>query len=525
MAYTSSYSGAEVDGVIGLFNNKGLGSVTGLVKRNADGSFVAGSAGSGTVTSVASGDGLTGGPVTSTGTIKANLKSYTKLTANSSAATETAGRIYPTVLDKSGYLAVVVPWTDNNTTYSAGTGLILTGGEFSVKLGYTTSGNNRAVTSDSNGNLYVVQKDNNTTYSLTQDATDGHKITLTPSSGTAQTITIPDNDTTYTFTDNNPTLSWGTKSKVATVGGTDIHVTMPSNPNTNTTYSLSQDPNDGHKITLTPSSGTAQTITIPDNNTTYSAGTGLSLSGGAFSVKTGYTTSGNNRAVQTDSSGNLYVVQKDSNTWTAMVGATSSADGSVGYVNATPPKDGYNTKYLRADGTWSVPPNTTYSTTGSATPSMTTTATKTTLGTAFTVPNVTSAGSASTWAFEEVSIPNVTAAGSASSWTFEEKSIPNVTAVGSGSASLTASVSSHVLSFSLSHTHTAPTLGTAIKVQSKSGGGNGSAPTLGTAIKVQSKKSGGNGSAPTLGTAFTIPNVTGNTTGSVSGGAHTHSIG
>ena len=38
----------------------------------------------------------------------------------------------------------------------------------------------------------------NTTYSLTQDSTDGHKITLTPSSGTAQTITIPDNNSTYT---------------------------------------------------------------------------------------------------------------------------------------------------------------------------------------------------------------------------------------------------------------------------------------------------------------------------------------
>lgn len=39
--------------------------------------------------------------------------------------------------------------------------------------------------------------DNNTTYTLTQDSTDGHKITLTPSSGTATTITIPDNNTTY----------------------------------------------------------------------------------------------------------------------------------------------------------------------------------------------------------------------------------------------------------------------------------------------------------------------------------------
>lgn len=50
--------------------------------------------------------------------------------------------------------------------------------------------------------------------------------------------------------------------------------------------------------------------------------------------------------------------QQDNNTWTAMTGATSSANGTVGYVNAVPPKDGYNTKYLRADGTWTVPPNT-----------------------------------------------------------------------------------------------------------------------------------------------------------------------
>lgn len=49
--------------------------------------------------------------------------------------------------------------------------------------------------------------------------------------------------------------------------------------------------------------------------------------------------------------------QQDNNTWTAMAGASSSANGSAGYVPA-PPRDGYNTKYLRADGTWSIPPNT-----------------------------------------------------------------------------------------------------------------------------------------------------------------------
>ena len=36
-----------------------------------------------------------------------------------------------------------------------------------------------------------------TTYTLTQDQVDGHKITFTPSTGNATTITIPDNDTTY----------------------------------------------------------------------------------------------------------------------------------------------------------------------------------------------------------------------------------------------------------------------------------------------------------------------------------------
>lgn len=161
-----------------------------------------------------------------------------------------------------------------------------------------------------------------------------------------------------------------------------------------------------------------------------------------------------------------------------------------------------------------------------------TTATKTTLGTAFTIPNVTSAGNASTWAFEEVSIPNVTAAGSASTWAFEDIACDDITSwsAGSGSASISGAVDSSdstQLNITISHTHTAPSLSyTARTVSSKKSGANGSAPTLGTAIKVQSKKSGANGSAPTLGTAFTVPNVTGNTsaTVSVTDPGHTHSI-
>ncbi len=69
----------------------------------------------GTVTSVATGVGLTGGTVTTSGTIKAKLRSETALTVDSAAATTTSGRVYPVAVDKSGYLSVNVPWTDTNT--------------------------------------------------------------------------------------------------------------------------------------------------------------------------------------------------------------------------------------------------------------------------------------------------------------------------------------------------------------------------------------------------------------------------
>lgn len=69
---------------------------------------------SGTVTNIATGVGLTGGPITTTGTIKAKLKSETNATYDSNSITNTSGRQYAVVPDKTnGYLSVNVPWTDN----------------------------------------------------------------------------------------------------------------------------------------------------------------------------------------------------------------------------------------------------------------------------------------------------------------------------------------------------------------------------------------------------------------------------
>lgn len=71
--------------------------------------------------------------------------------------------------------------------------------------------------------------------------------------------------------------------------------------------------NDG-KLTITVN-GTAHTFTANQSgntsfsitDTTYTAGTGLNLSNGVFSVKTGYSTNGKNYKVATDTNGNLYV--------------------------------------------------------------------------------------------------------------------------------------------------------------------------------------------------------------------------
>jgi hypothetical protein len=63
-------------------------------------------------------------------------------------------------------------------------------------------------------------------------------------------------------------------------------------------------------------------------------------------------------ATSVSSDANGVITINSTNTWNAMTGATSSADGTVGYVNAVPPKANYNTAYLRADGTWQVPPDT-----------------------------------------------------------------------------------------------------------------------------------------------------------------------
>ena len=95
----------------------------------------------------------------------------------------------------------------------------------------------------------------------------------------------------------------------------------------NPTITINQGGTKKGSFTLNQSGAT--TIELTDNNTTYTAGTGLSLSNGAFSVKTGYTTNGKNYKVATDNSGNLYVsVPWNNDTWRPVVDNLTTTDAT-----------------------------------------------------------------------------------------------------------------------------------------------------------------------------------------------------
>lgn len=72
-----------------------------------------GGAGGGTITSITAGDGLItadGNSITTSGTIKANLRSYTRLSGKPANTGEEDNKIYPVSLDSEGKLSVNVPW-------------------------------------------------------------------------------------------------------------------------------------------------------------------------------------------------------------------------------------------------------------------------------------------------------------------------------------------------------------------------------------------------------------------------------
>lgn len=293
----------------------------------------------------------------------------------------TSGKNYKLQVDASGNAFVNVPWTDNNTTYNQATADTLG----LVKIGYTTSGKNYAVSLDSNGKMYVnvPWTDNNTTYAqATSDklglvkigysATGKNYPVVLDGSGKMY-VNVPWTDTNTTYANMGaatssdagkaglvPAPSAGAQGKYLRGDGT--WQTPP-----NTTYAKANTSTLGlvmigyaengknYPVELDGSGKMYVNVPWTDTNTTYGV---VGANGSTGLVKNGSTvTSASGYIACPIISGVPYY--KDTNTTYAnMKAATASAAGAAGLVPA--PAAGKQTSFLRGDGTWVVPTNTTY---------------------------------------------------------------------------------------------------------------------------------------------------------------------
>lgn len=291
----------------------------------------------------------------------------------------TSGKNYKVQLDSSGNAYVNVPWTDNNTTYSQATsdnlGL--------VKIGYSANGKNYPVALDGNGKMYVnvPWTDTDTTYTNmgAASASASGKAGLVPAPAAGAQAKYLRGDGTWQTPPNTTYSNMGgaTSSAAGSAG-------------------LVPAPTAGKQTSFLRGDGTW----VVPTNTTYAKANTTTLG----LVMIGYTENGKNYPVELDSSGKMYVnvpwtdtnttygvvgangstglvkngstvtsasgytacpivggipYYKDTNTTYAnMKAATASAAGAAGLVPA--PAAGNQTSFLRGDGTWVVPTNTTY---------------------------------------------------------------------------------------------------------------------------------------------------------------------
>lgn len=159
-----------------------------------------------------------------------------------------------------------------------------------IKIGYSDNGRNYAVELDSSGKAYVnvPWTDTNTTYNVATASANG----LMSSSDKSKLNGIQAGADAVSFS---RSLSSGTKIGTININGvnTDIYAPTAGEPvkygvATSTTLGLVRIgyPKRGKNYPVELNSSNQMYVNVPwtDNNTTYSAGAGLSLSGTAFSL-------------------------------------------------------------------------------------------------------------------------------------------------------------------------------------------------------------------------------------------------
>lgn len=159
-----------------------------------------------------------------------------------------------------------------------------------IKIGYSDSGRNYAVELDSSGKAYVnvPWTDTNTTYNVATTSANG----LMSSSDKSKLDGIRAGADAVSFS---RSLSSGTKIGTININGTNTDIYAPTAREpikygvaTSTTLGLVRIgyPESGKNYPVELNSSNQMYVNVPwtDNNTTYSAGAGLSLSGTAFSL-------------------------------------------------------------------------------------------------------------------------------------------------------------------------------------------------------------------------------------------------
>jgi hypothetical protein len=283
------------------------------------------------------------------------------------------------VLLANGKMYVNVPWTDSNTTYTQATsdnlGL--------VKIGYSANGKNYPVALDGNGKMYVnvPWTDTNTTYTNmgAASASAAGKAGLVPAPAAGAQAKYLRGDGTWQTPPNTTYSNMG--GATSSAAGSAGLVPAPAAGKqasflrgdgtwvvpTNTTYAKANTTTlglvmigyaeNGKNYPVELDSSGKMYVNVPwtDTNTTYGV---VGANGSTGLVKNGSTVTNASGYTACPIVGGIPYYKDTNTTYANMKAATASAAGAAGLVPA--PAAGKQTSFLRGDGTWVVPTNTTY---------------------------------------------------------------------------------------------------------------------------------------------------------------------
>lgn len=246
----------------------------------------------------------------------------------------TSGKNYKVQLDSSGNAYVNVPWTDTNTTYTnMGAASASAAGKAGLVPAPAAGAQAKYLRGDG-----TWQTPPNTTYSNMGGATSS-------AAGSAGLVPAPAAGKQTSFLRGDGTWVVPTNTTYAKANTTTLGLVMIGYSENGKNYPVELD-----------SSGKMY-VNVPwtDTNTTYgvvgaNGSTGLVKNGSTVTSASGYTAC--------PIVGGIPYYKDTNTTYANMKAATASAAGAAGLVPA--PAAGKQSSFLRGDGTWVVPTNTTY---------------------------------------------------------------------------------------------------------------------------------------------------------------------